>query len=119
MTSLESHRRMDDARARADLSVQDLWLRYVGLTGSGDAFDIDGYLQGLIPLDAFQESILGQAVNEALSESYETYRMPLPDLPPAHRTKTQRLHDLVDELLAPNPADATDQSAPGDPQSHT
>src|SRR3712207_7515984 len=41
------HASMEAARVRAELSIQDLWLRYVSLGGTGDAFDLDGYLQGL------------------------------------------------------------------------
>src|SRR3712207_614343 len=39
MTSDERHRRMDAARVRAELTVRELWLRYVALGGTGDAFD--------------------------------------------------------------------------------
>ena len=34
----DDHRRMDAARIRAGLSVHDLWLRYLALGGSDDAF---------------------------------------------------------------------------------
>jgi hypothetical protein len=77
MTSDERHQRMDAARVHAELTVQNLWLRYVALGGTGDAFDLDGYLQGLVPLANFQQDVLAQALNEALEDSYRAHRVPL------------------------------------------
>ena len=71
---------MDAARVRAELTVPDLWLRYVALGGTGDAFDLDGYLQGLVPLETFQQDVLAQALNEALEECYRANRVPLSSL---------------------------------------
>src|SRR3712207_9593408 len=95
MTSDEPQRRMEAARVRAELTVQDLWLRYVALGGTGDAFDLDGYLQGLVPLETFQQDILAQALNEALEESYRAYRIPLSAPPPA---VDDRLRRFIGEL---------------------
>ena len=77
MTSDERYQRMDTARIRAELTVQNLWLRYVALGGTGDVFDLDGYLQGLVPLATFQQDVLAQALNEALEDSYQAHRVPL------------------------------------------
>jgi hypothetical protein len=105
MTHHDGHRQMDAARIRAELTVQDLWLRYLALGGANDAFDIDGFLQGLVPLDTFQCSVLAQALNEALTDSYDRYRIAL--APPAELTGTDeaRLRDFIHELL--------DQPRPG------
>lgn len=105
MTDKDGHRRMDAARIQAELSVQDLWLRYLALGGANDAFDIDGFLQGLVPLDDFQCSVLAQALNEALTDSYDRYRIPL--APPAELTgpAEARLREFIRELL--------DQPPPG------
>ena len=89
---------MDAARVHAELSVQDLWLRYVALGGTGDAFDLDGYLQGLVPLEAFQQDVLAQALNEALEDSYRAHRIPL-STPPSHQPGDEPLSRLVHELL--------------------
>ena len=102
MTSDERHRRMEAARIRAELTVQDLWLRYVALGGTGDAFDIDGYLQGLVPLDAFQQDVLAQAVNEALDERYKREaRIPLST--PAPGDSDDHLRRLAEKLLQDRP----------------
>ena len=89
---------MDAARVRAELTVQDLWLRYVGLGGTGDAFDIDGYLQGLVPLESFQQDVLAQAVNEALDDGYRTYHVPLSS-PPPDGAGGDLLTRLIDGLI--------------------
>jgi len=98
MSSDERHRGMDAARVRADLTVQGLWLRYVALGGSGDAFDLDGYLQGLVPLETFQQDVLAQALNEALEDSYRSYCIPL-STPPSGAAGDGRLGRLIDDLL--------------------
>lgn len=93
---------MDVARVRAELTVQDLWLRYVALTGTSDAFDLDGYLQGLLPLGAFQQEVLAQALNEALEDSYRTYRVPL-SAPPSGKAGDGGLGRIIDDLLGDLP----------------
>ncbi len=103
MTSDERHQRMDAARVRAELTVQDLWLRYLALGGTCDAFDLDGYLQGLVPLETFQQDVLAQALNEALEDGYRSYRIPLSTPPPAD-AGDDRLSRLIAELLEDQPA---------------
>jgi hypothetical protein len=114
MTSDDRYRAVEAARTRADLSVQQLWLRYLALGGSSDAFEIDGYLQGLVPLDGFQQDVLAQAVNEALEELYRSLRVPLSVIT-ADGVVDDGLHDLIDQILTPRPdASETDTSSPGD-----
>ena len=102
---------MDAARAHAQLAVQDLWLRYVALGGSCDAFDVDGYLQGLVPLEIFQQDVLAQALNEALDDSYRSFRVPL-STPPLDDVGNDRLRRLVDLLLDNQPPAPAAESAP-------
>ena len=116
MTSDESHRRMDAARVRAELTVQDLWLRYLALGGTGDAFDLDGYLQGLVPLAAFQQDVLAQALNEALEDRYRTYRVPLSP-PPPDDAVDDRLRRCIDDLLDGRPPASPEEFEP--PDSHS
>src|SRR4051794_21671591 len=99
MTSEERHRGMDTARVHAQLTVPDLWLRYLALGGTGDAFDLDGYLQGLVPLDTFQQDVLAQALNEALGDLYHTYLIPLSTPAAVDSGNDDRLHELVEQLL--------------------
>ncbi len=102
MTSDERHERMDAARVRLQLSVQDVWLRYVALGGSSDAFHLDGYLQGLVPLDTFQQEVLAQALNEALEDDYRSYLIP-PLTPGPTDAEGDRLDRLVEDLVGDTP----------------
>jgi len=99
MASEARYRRMDAARVRAELTVQDLWLRYLALGGNGDAFDLDGYLQGLVPLDDFQQDILAQALNESLRDSYQAHSIPLSAPAAVDGWDDDRLRELMDRLL--------------------
>jgi len=112
MTSDERHQRMDAARVHAQLTVQDLWLRYLALGGTGDAFDLDGYLQGLVPLDTFQQDVLAQALNEALRDLHQSYLIPLSTPGAAEGWDDDRLRRLMHRLVdGPQPAHhPTDES---------
>ncbi|WP_143030317.1 hypothetical protein [Blastococcus aurantiacus] len=90
---------MDAARVRAQLTVQDLWLRYLALGGTGDAFDLDGYLQGLVPLEPFQQDVLAQALNEALTEQYRSHLIPLSTPTALDGPSDERVRRLMDQLL--------------------
>jgi hypothetical protein len=118
MTSEERYRQMNASRIRAELTVQDLWLRYLALGGTGDAFDLDGYLQGLVPLDAFQQDVLAQALNEGLRDSYQIHRIPLSTPAAQDGWDDERLHSLMEELLDNPPATHRGpHHPPGDPPS--
>ena len=100
MTVEDRHGRMEAARIRSELTVQNLWLRYVALGGSGDAFDLDGYLQGLVSLESYQEDVLAQALNEELASLYEAHRIPMSWSAAVEDRHDDRLRDLVERLLA-------------------
>ena len=102
---------MDAARVQASLTVQTLWLRYVALGGTGDAFDLDGYLQGLVPLATFQQDVLAQALNEALEDGYRAHRVPLSG-PSSGDADGDRLSGVIDRLLGARPPAALDEVEP-------
>lgn len=113
MNGIDRYRQMDAARVRAELTVEELWLRYLALGGSGDAFELDGYLQGLMPLDAFQQDIVAQALNEELEERYRAFRVPLSSLGPGGEDE-ERLRSIVEQLLrARSPRPGPDPEPPG------
>ena len=105
---------MEAARVHADLTVQDLWLRYLALGGTDDAFDVDGYLQGLIAIDTFQQDVLAQALNEALANRYRELHIPLSS--PAPRSGDEAdLRSLIERLLHTEPQpDPNSQPPPDD-----
>jgi hypothetical protein len=98
MPSDDRSRLFEAARLRAELTPHDLWLRYLALGGSADAFAIDGFVQGLLPLDSFQQDVLAQALNERLAELYESYHVPL-STPPPEVVGADLLSGIVQELL--------------------
>jgi hypothetical protein len=106
------HRQCETARVRGELTVQDLWLRYLALGGDHDAFDIDGYLQGLLQLEPHQEHVLAVALNERLEEVLRAALIPLPTVG-RHEADGGARRVVIDELLGrdpstPRPSDRTD-----------
>ena len=97
-SSEDRHEAVEAARTGAHLSIQQLWLRYLALGGSGDAFDIDGYLQGLVPLEVFQQDMLAQAANEALGDLYRSLQVPLSAVRGDGPVEGD-LTDVIDQLL--------------------
>jgi hypothetical protein len=62
---------MKDPRPAARMMVQhdpdcleDLWLRYWANGGTGDKFELDAYLHGLIERDPFDQKILAWALHD-------------------------------------------------------
>jgi hypothetical protein len=98
MDTEDRYRQCETARVRGGLTVQDLWLRYLALGGNHDAFDIDGYLQGLLPLETPQENVLAVALNERLEEVHRSALIPLPT-GPSPEADSDALRAIVEELL--------------------
>jgi hypothetical protein len=76
MTTASRHERVDRARVQAHLTVQQLWLHYISLSGVADLLEVDAYLNGLFTLGSYQEDKLSYAVNEELDEQHEAARLP-------------------------------------------
>ncbi|WP_410675913.1 PP2C family protein-serine/threonine phosphatase [Amycolatopsis sp. cmx-4-68] len=66
--AVEQRRSLALAFKRAELSVEDLWLRYFGVGGVAGFIDIDAYLHGLADLPPLERDTLALAVNERLDE---------------------------------------------------
>ena len=67
--SLDEHqRRLTEAFSAAELSVEELWLRYFAIGGDAGKVEIEAYLAGLMPLPSLQHNILAHAINERLDE---------------------------------------------------
>jgi serine/threonine protein phosphatase PrpC len=61
-------RAVASAFARAELTVEELWLRYFGLGGSLGLFETEAYLHGAMQLPRFDRDVVAHAVNERLDE---------------------------------------------------
>lgn len=73
----EQQRRMTEvAFARAELTLEQLWMRYFALGGDVGLVEIEAYLEGLMPLPALQGDMLAHAVNERLDELAWQGRIP-------------------------------------------
>src|SRR3954454_15073814 len=112
MDTEDRYRQCETARVRGELTVQDAWLRYLGLGGTHDVFDIDGYLQGLLALETSQELVLVVALNERLEEVHRGALIPLRTAPPPNAEDDAR-PGIIQELLGrdwsrPRPSDRTD-----------
>jgi hypothetical protein len=64
------------AQRRGELTLQQLWLRYVALTGTCAMIEIDAFLHGLGTLPAGEQDKLAHALNERLDELYQASRVP-------------------------------------------
>jgi hypothetical protein len=60
---------LDDARQQLGLSHYDLWLRYVGIGGTRDAFAVRSYLTGSVAFDDVAHDHLVVALNEAFADA--------------------------------------------------
>src|SRR3954468_4504736 len=112
MDTEDRYRQCETARVRGELTVQVLWLRCLGLGGNQGAFEIDGYLQGLLPLETSQEHVLAVALNERLDYVHGAAPLPMPTAPLPHANSGAR-RAVIDELLGrdwsrPRPFDKTD-----------
>jgi hypothetical protein len=64
----EYQRGLMKAFRHAELTVQELWLRYLALGGVVGPTEVDAYLNGLMPLSPLEHNILALAINERLRE---------------------------------------------------
>ena len=99
MTSAPRSQQIDWSRVQAQLSVQELWLHYISLSGVADLLEIDAYLHGLFTLGDYQEDKLCFAVNEELDQLHEAARLPYSSAlspPPAGEDPLDVLQELLD-----------------------
>jgi hypothetical protein len=67
-TSHDLTQRFRDAFEAADLTINELWLRYFSLGGDAGWFEVDAYLNGAIAMPPLQHDLLAHAINERLDE---------------------------------------------------
>ncbi|CAL9498934.1 hypothetical protein SUDANB95_03373 [Actinosynnema sp. ALI-1.44] len=70
----EQQRSLVQAWQRAELSTEELWLRYFGLGGEAGFLDVDAYVHGLGGLAPLERDVLAHAVNERLDELAWSHR---------------------------------------------
>jgi hypothetical protein len=72
----ETGRSLLGAFRDAKLTLEQLWLRYFALGGDAALIEVEGYLQGLLPLPALQHDMLAHALNERLDVLASSRRAP-------------------------------------------
>jgi len=107
MSHERQHEVIDAARQRAQLDLQQLWLRYVGLGGDAGPLELEAYLSGLMSFDDYQHDILAHALNERFQElglpSDMPYRLAVPQFGDAGAAvPDEGPDDLGDGLGSPN-----------------
>ncbi len=80
----EQRQRFAESLRHADVSIEELWLRYFTLGGHAGQFEVEAYIHGAIALPALQRDILAHALNERLDELYSRaprapYSVDVPD----------------------------------------
>ncbi|HYO38958.1 MAG TPA: PP2C family protein-serine/threonine phosphatase [Nocardioidaceae bacterium] len=83
----EQRQGIADALTGAELTHEELWLRYFGLGGTAGLMELEAYVHDLMPLPAGERDMLAHAVNERLTElagpGPAPYSRPLREAPPA------------------------------------
>jgi hypothetical protein len=72
----EQRRALDVGYRRAELTLEQLWLRYFALGGVAGLVEVEAYLHGLMPLTSLQRDVLAHVVNERLDELTWRHRVP-------------------------------------------
>ncbi len=88
----------------AELTLEQLWLRYFALGGDADLMDVDAHLAGLVPLSRVQADMLAHAVNERLDELISLHRVPYSRPIRQERPTSGPLAALVSLLTDASPA---------------
>ena len=68
----KQRRRFAESLRHADVSLEELWLRYFTLGGHAGQFEVEAYIHGAMALPSLQRDILAHALNERLDELYST-----------------------------------------------
>jgi hypothetical protein len=66
----EQRRRFAESLRHADVSIEELWLRYFTLGGQAGQFEVEAYIHGAMALPSLQRDVLAHALNERLDEMY-------------------------------------------------
>ena len=88
----------------ADLTLEQLWMRYFALGGDADLMDVDAHLEGLLLLPTVQQDMLAHAVNERLDELISRRRVPYSRPVRQTRPTSGLLAALVSLLVDARPA---------------
>jgi hypothetical protein len=89
-----------EAFRHADLTLEELWLRYFALGGDADLVSVDAHLEGLLSLPRPEVDMVALAINERLDELIAQRRAPYSRAIRQGRPATGPLAALVQLLAA-------------------
>lgn len=75
-TDERQHHLIQVAFSRAQLSVEELWMRYFSLGGSAGPVELEAFVDGMLTLDPLQRDLVAHAINERLDELHWRHRAP-------------------------------------------
>lgn len=81
MNPEEQYARTLDAIERSGLSIEEVWISYLGLGGNVDEYEVHSYLYGLIRLPDLQRDLISIAVDELYDEVWGELRAPFRKAP--------------------------------------
>lgn len=55
------------------MSYSELWLRYIGVSGTVGGLELEAYVLGLLVADDYQHNLIAQALNEHFIEQGEDH----------------------------------------------
>jgi hypothetical protein len=64
MTNFKPKLDVAEGLRRSQLSITELWIRYLSIGGSADELELEAYLLGLLTMDTYQHNLIAQALNE-------------------------------------------------------
>ena len=73
MTYFKPELDVPEGLRRSQLSVAELWLRYLAIGGSADELELEAYLLGLLNMDTYQHNLIAQALNEFFLDQGEDH----------------------------------------------
>jgi hypothetical protein len=112
----EQRRRFAESLRHADVSIEELWLRYFTLGGQAGQFEVEAYIHGAMALPPLQRDVLAHALNERLDELYSAasrapYSQPLDD---PDEADDEGFANEADDGGFRNEADDGSEKDPGD-----
>lgn len=55
---------LEAGMSATEMDYQDLWLRYVGVSGAAGPLEVEAYVLGLLVPNPYEHDLIAQAVNE-------------------------------------------------------
>jgi hypothetical protein len=107
------HHLFGRALRRADWTARELWLAVISRGGTVSVLDLDAFLHGLNSLPPDQQDVLALALNERLTDLYESVKVPYLAAPGAAGSPAENPLAVLEEHL--RAARGTDHPPPRPP----